>query len=169
MAALGARLVAAIERPIEIDERCVYVGASGGAAATRGGPWSADGLLEDADLALYRAKADGGCSMRVFAPEMRAVAQTRISISSGLREAWERQEFVLHFQPQVRLDDRRVTGAEALIRWSHPERAWWGPAPSCRCWRRAFWRSPSRPGCSARPAGRPAGAGAWACRASAWP
>jgi diguanylate cyclase (GGDEF)-like protein/PAS domain S-box-containing protein len=127
-AILGHRLVSAIERPIEIEERCIYVGASGGVAASAAGDWTPEALIGDADLALYRAKADGRSGVRLFTPAMRSLAQTRNSVSSGLREAWERGELEMHFQPQVCLDDRSLTGAEALIRWKHPTRGLLGPA-----------------------------------------
>lgn len=126
-AELGRRLVAAIEQPIEVGERCLYIGASGGAASTHADGWDSDSLLDDADLALYRAKADGGNAIRLFTPDLRSAAPTRMSVSSGIREAWERGEFELHYQPQVRLADRQVIGAEALIRWRHPERGLIGP------------------------------------------
>ncbi|WP_082490523.1 EAL domain-containing protein [Aureimonas sp. Leaf454] len=114
--------IAAIERPIEVGERSVYVGASAGIAATQGGDWTVDGLLADADLALYRAKRDGKGLTRLFTPELRPLSEERVSIGSGLRQAWERQEFELYYQPQVRLKDGAIVGAEALIRWNHPER-----------------------------------------------
>jgi diguanylate cyclase (GGDEF)-like protein/PAS domain S-box-containing protein len=125
---LGQRLLAAIERPIEVGERSVYVGVSGGVAAVGGERWSADDLLGRADLALYRAKTDGRSRLSVFTPELRPVAESRTSVSSGLRMAWERREFEMHYQPQVRLGDGAVVGAEALIRWNHPERGLVGPA-----------------------------------------
>jgi diguanylate cyclase (GGDEF)-like protein/PAS domain S-box-containing protein len=120
-------LITAIEQPIEVEERCVYVGASGGIAASDAG-WEPDALLNEADLALYRAKAEGRSRVSFFTPDLRSTARTRTSVSSGMRQAWERREFELYYQPQIRLDTGAVTGAEALIRWNHPERGLVSPA-----------------------------------------
>ncbi|MCW4114337.1 EAL domain-containing protein [Aurantimonas sp. MSK8Z-1] len=125
---LGDLLIAAIEQPVELDERCVYVGASAGVAVAEALLWRADDLLADADLALYAAKSTGRSHVRLFTPELRSVVQTRTSVSSGIREAWERQELEMYYQPQVRLSDREVSGAEALIRWNHPDRGLIAPA-----------------------------------------
>lgn len=125
---LGHRLIAAIEQPIEIDERSVYVGAGGGIAVTDGGVWDPDEFLGDTDLALYRAKAQGRSRVHLYTPELRSVARTRTSVSSGMRGAWDRGEFEMYYQPQVRLDTGVITGAEALIRWNHPERGLVSPA-----------------------------------------
>jgi predicted signal transduction protein with EAL and GGDEF domain len=125
---LGDSLVTAIERPIEVGERCIYIGASGGVAAAGPGCWEPDDLLADADVALYRAKADGRSSVRLFTPDLRSAGQARNSVSSGLRQAWERREFKMYYQPQLRLEDGGLTGAEALIRWNHPERGLVSPA-----------------------------------------
>ena len=119
-------LVATIEKAIPVEERCVYVGAGAGFAVTDGPCWTPEDLLRDADLALYRAKADGRSHVRLFTPDLLSISQARMSVSSDLRQGWERREFELHYQPQIRLADRAptgvVTGAEALIRWNHPTR-----------------------------------------------
>ncbi|KQT52985.1 diguanylate phosphodiesterase [Aureimonas sp. Leaf460] len=126
--ALAHSAIAEIVRPIEIGLRCVYVGASCGVAVSEGGEWQADRLLADADLALYRAKADGKRPVRLFTQELRPLEHARESLSSGVRQAWERREFELYYQPQVRLRDGAIVGAEALIRWNHPERGVLSPA-----------------------------------------
>jgi diguanylate cyclase (GGDEF)-like protein/PAS domain S-box-containing protein len=125
---LADLLIRSIERPIELGERCVYVGASAGVSFVSGESWQPEAMLEQADLALYQAKADGKGRVRLFTPDLRPVALTRISVSSGLRKAWEQGEFELHYQPQVRLRDQAIVGAEALIRWNHPERGLLTPA-----------------------------------------
>ena len=81
-----------------------------------------DDLLASADLALYDAKASGGRIYRVYVPTLRARANGRRELDSELRRACTNKEFVLHFQPQVRSSNGIVTGAEALLRWNHPER-----------------------------------------------
>jgi EAL domain-containing protein (putative c-di-GMP-specific phosphodiesterase class I) len=77
--------------------------------------------MANADLALYRAKANGGC-YQFFIPAFRAQARARIELDLELRRAFAREEFELYFQPQVRLADNTVVGAEALLRWRHPVR-----------------------------------------------
>lgn len=126
--ALADQLIKAIERPIELGERAVYVGASAGLALGDEPGWTPAGLLERADLALYQAKADGKGRVRLFTQNLRPVGQARISVSSGIRQAWDRGEFELYFQPQVRLADGEIAGAEALIRWNHPVRGVLAPA-----------------------------------------
>ncbi|KQT88344.1 EAL domain-containing protein [Aurantimonas sp. Leaf443] len=121
-------LIAAIERPVELGERSVYVGASAGIALDSGEGRSGEALLEQADLALYRAKADGKGRVRLFTQDLRPIAQTRVSVSSGIRQAWEKGEFELFYQPQIRLSDGAFAGAEALIRWNHRERGLLSPA-----------------------------------------
>ena len=78
-------------------------------------------ILANADFALYDAKAAGGRRYSAFTPAMRAQAQARRSLDVQLHRAFENQEFVLYFQPQVRLRDSAIVGAEALLRWNHPE------------------------------------------------
>src|SRR5205807_1846244 len=78
-------------------------------------------LLKNADMALYRAKADGRGTYRFFEPEMDARMKSRRSLELALRKALANGEFELHYQPLVSLDDRRITGCEALLRWQHPE------------------------------------------------
>ncbi|WP_271199628.1 putative bifunctional diguanylate cyclase/phosphodiesterase [Methylopila turkensis] len=125
---LADRLIKAIERPMELGEQSIYIGASAGVSLVSGEGWDADLLLEQADLALYKAKADGKGRVRLFTQELRPVAQTRVSVSSGIRQAWEKGELELYYQPQIRLTDGAVVGGEALIRWNHPERGVLTPA-----------------------------------------
>ena len=100
----------------------VFVTASIGIAmaARRGG--SADRLIREADTAMYRAKAAGKGRCRVFDEHMKALTVQRISCERLLRQALQRDEFVLHYQPIVSVESGRISGCEALIRWRHPER-----------------------------------------------
>src|SRR6202011_539034 len=81
-----------------------------------------DELLATADLALYQAKSDGGRTCRFFQPVLRARAQARRGLDIELRRAFAENEFEMYFQPQIRLADNAVVGAEALLRWRHPQR-----------------------------------------------
>ncbi|MEN3258385.1 EAL domain-containing protein [Sodalis endosymbiont of Spalangia cameroni] len=85
-------------------------------------------LLTSADLALYQAKAEGRHCRRFFTPALRALSQARRSYQSQLARAYQQGEFELYYQPQVRLADNAIIGAEALLRWHHPEKGVLGPA-----------------------------------------
>ncbi|GGE02967.1 bifunctional diguanylate cyclase/phosphodiesterase [Aureimonas endophytica] len=118
--ALGEKMIETVSLPIEIDNDLIHVGASVGIAVQAAKAWSAEQLLGNADLALYRAKAEGRGCTHLFTPELRSKALTRGDTSQQLREAWDGRAFELYYQPQVRLSDGRLTGAEALIRWNYP-------------------------------------------------
>ena len=116
-----------LAEPIEINEHVLHIGGSAGIAIAPLDGTSVDELIANADLALYKAKADGGRTYRLFVPLLRAQAQTRRGLQAELRRAFEENEFELHFQPQIRLSDDTVVGAEALLRWRHPQRGLVGP------------------------------------------
>ena len=109
-----------------LDGRELYASASIGIATGDARTKSPEDLLRDADTAMYRAKEAGG-GFRVFDPAMHERAVMRLALENNLRRAIERGEFVVHYQPIVRLDDRSVWGVEALVRWEHPERGLLNP------------------------------------------
>ena len=80
------------------------------------------GLLRDADIAMYRAKANGRACFEVFKSSMRETVKGRLKMETELRRALDRDELRLHYQPQVDLRSARIVGLEALVRWEHPER-----------------------------------------------
>jgi diguanylate cyclase (GGDEF)-like protein len=88
---------------------------------------SAEALLVEADLAMYRAKAAGGAAMEVFTEEIRAELGARVRTEAQLREALERGQLRVHYQPIVSLADQAPVGCEALVRWMHPERGMVAP------------------------------------------
>ena len=120
--ALARRIVDLIGRTYMVDGHLLTIGASVGVALAPADGESADKLLKNADLALYRAKLDGRGTYRFFEPEMDARMQARRRLELDMRQALARREFQLHYQPQLQLDDDRLIGCEALIRWKHPER-----------------------------------------------
>ena len=120
--ALARRLVDLIGRTYMVDGHLLTIGASVGVALAPHDGDSAETLLKNADLALYRAKLDGRGTYRFFEPEMDARMQARRRLELDMRQALARREFQLHYQPQMQLEGDRLIGCEALIRWHHPER-----------------------------------------------
>ncbi|MGQ4274818.1 putative bifunctional diguanylate cyclase/phosphodiesterase [Terrihabitans sp. B22-R8] len=118
--ALGERLLAAVRSPINKGGRSARLSASIGIALLPQHGESAEGLLSNVDLALLEAKRMSGPACRVFHPEMRDAARERQILEEQLAQALERDQFELFYQPQVRLSDNRIVGAEALLRWRHP-------------------------------------------------
>ncbi|MDO9713701.1 bifunctional diguanylate cyclase/phosphodiesterase [Paracraurococcus lichenis] len=119
---LAKRLVEALSAPFELDGQQIVVGTSIGIAMVPGDGEDADTLLKNADMALYRAKAEGRGRWRFFEPEMDARMQLRRALETDLRRALAAGEFELFYQPIVAVASRQVSGLEALIRWRHPER-----------------------------------------------
>ena len=111
-----------LSQAYSVGEHVLHLGASAGIAIAPLHGSSVNELLSNADLALYQAKKSGGRVYRFFTSSLRANAQSRRVLDSELRHAFANDEFELHYQPQVRLSDGAVTGAEALLRWRHPQR-----------------------------------------------
>jgi diguanylate cyclase (GGDEF)-like protein len=121
------RVKEAFRDPIVIDGRELAVAASIGIALSEAGAETADDLLRNADLAMYRAKAAGG-GARQYIPEMHAGMIERLELESDLRQALAREQLYLVYQPIVDLQTGRLSGAEALLRWQHPTRGVVSPA-----------------------------------------
>lgn len=122
------RLAKQLHRPFNLEGRQVVVNASIGIAESVDGQGSADDLLRNADIAMYEAKKRGKGQYQIFAPEMEALAWTRLELEADLRTALERREFHLHYQPILDLDSGAVIEMEALLRWDHPRRGLLHPA-----------------------------------------
>ncbi|MGP0060784.1 MAG: putative bifunctional diguanylate cyclase/phosphodiesterase [Beijerinckiaceae bacterium] len=105
----------------------VFVGANAGIAVAPQDGSRVDDLLSNADLALHDAKTAGGHVVRPYLPLLRERAWERQQLGNELRRAWANQEFVLYFQPQLRVRDEAIVGAEALVRWQHPQRGLLSP------------------------------------------
>jgi diguanylate cyclase (GGDEF)-like protein len=120
-AAVAERVAEAFSRVVSLRGAEVLVTASIGVATSCPG-LPADALLRNADVAMYEAKARGKGQYALFTPAMHAAVLVRLQLEGELRAAAARGEFMLHYQPIVRLDTGAVEGAEALVRWQHPER-----------------------------------------------
>jgi predicted signal transduction protein with EAL and GGDEF domain len=114
--------VDAIGNPYELEGQEIVIGTSVGIALAPDGHVSPDQLLKHADLALYRAKAEGRSTFRFFEPEMDAELQARRALEGDLRKALANREFELYYQPQINIRANEISGFEALLRWRHPER-----------------------------------------------
>ena len=109
-------------QPFSLAEQQVFTTASIGITLSKLGYSSTEEVLRDADTAMYRAKSRGGGRYEVFDPSMQASVMALLKLEADLRLAIEREEFCLHYQPIVSLENNRITGFEALVRWWHPER-----------------------------------------------
>jgi diguanylate cyclase (GGDEF)-like protein len=127
-AELAARVVDDLSKTFEVEDHQVVIGASVGISIAPADGISADQLLKNADMALYRAKEDGRVKFHFFEPEMDAKAQARRILELDLRRAVASAEFELHYQPVVSLSDNDLTGFEALLRWHHPTRGLVSPS-----------------------------------------
>lgn len=122
-ASLARRIVERLSERYRIDNHLVEIGASVGIALTSPGDGiRADTLLKNADMALYRAKADGRGTFCFFRDEMAATVEARRTLELDLRKALANEEFELFYQPLVNLKSGKVTTCEALLRWNHPVR-----------------------------------------------
>lgn len=116
-----AKLLLGFLTPFRVDGKELAMTISVGVSMYPDDGPDFDTLLKKADMAMYRAKHDGGNTYRFFNPEMNDEAQEKLAMHFGLRQALEKGEFVLHYQPQIELAGGKLVGVEALIRWNHPE------------------------------------------------
>jgi diguanylate cyclase (GGDEF)-like protein/PAS domain S-box-containing protein len=116
------RLASALRAPVELEGRQRFVTASFGVRSARTEVADPDALLRDADAAMYRAKELGKARCEIFDESMRERAVERLDLEGALQHALERGELKVVYQPQVELATGRIVGAEALLRWEHPQR-----------------------------------------------
>ncbi len=120
--ALASRLIDVVGAPYEIEEHQIVIGLSIGIALAPGDGSQPDELMKNADLALYRAKADGGGTYRFFEIAMDARMQARRALELDLRKAVLKGQFELDYQPIINVKTGAITSCEALVRWHHPQR-----------------------------------------------
>jgi diguanylate cyclase (GGDEF)-like protein/PAS domain S-box-containing protein len=120
-------LVQLFAAPFAVEGEVIHVGINIGIAAFPAHGREAEEIYANADLALQRAKAMPGTEHQFYKPNLHQAVVARRRLEMELRRALSEEQFELHYQPQVRLSDRRVMGAEALLRWRHPERGLLAP------------------------------------------
>jgi diguanylate cyclase (GGDEF)-like protein len=125
---VSRRIMEAFVLPVGVGSESVSVYVSVGIATSHGGDFSAEEMIRDADVAMYKAKTSGKGHFEVFHPSMGAAVLERHGLKEELRLAIERQELTLYFQPIVDLDTERLVAEEALVRWEHPRRGLVGPS-----------------------------------------
>jgi len=122
IASVAEKLLRAVEQPIEVNANELFVSGSIGIAVYPMDGETEDELLKNADTAMYRAKQEGN-AFRFYQREMNQTALARLNLEAKLRRALEKQEFLLHYQPQVDVVSGRIVGVEALLRWNTPDGA----------------------------------------------
>jgi diguanylate cyclase (GGDEF)-like protein len=119
---VAERVLQRVREPQEILGRQLHITASLGITVFPEDGQDAEALLRNADIAMYKAKEEGGDSYRLYSPSMDASMSQWLTLQSELWRALERGELLLYYQPQVDVRNGRVFGAEALVRWQHPEK-----------------------------------------------
>jgi diguanylate cyclase (GGDEF)-like protein/PAS domain S-box-containing protein len=121
--AIAARVLAALRDPILLEGHEIFPSCSVGIALSMQAADTPESLLRNADLAMYRAKANGKARAELFDPGMNSSAMERLELEADLRRAVDNREgLVVHFQPIISLETARMTDMEALVRWAHPKR-----------------------------------------------
>ncbi|MDB5749151.1 MAG: diguanylate cyclase [Massilia sp.] len=115
------RVMAAVAQPVMLGTKEFFVTCSIGVAVYPSEATDADVLIEHADIAMYRAKKLGRNNFQFYTPAMNEESLERVRIEGALRNALERDEFVLYYQPQLDIKSGKIVGMEALLRWQHPE------------------------------------------------
>ena len=119
---VGEQILTTLAQPFILEGREFFVTASIGIALSPQDGNELSQLMKNADTAMYHAKERGKNNFRFYQADMNASALQRLELESDLRHALEQDEFVLYYQPQFSGDGKRLTGAEALLRWQHPQR-----------------------------------------------
>jgi len=124
---LAEQILTAIASPYVVDGRELTITASAGIVFDHDRSSSAEIMLRNADIAMYRAKTQGKRQIVVFETHMHTDSFDRLQLRADLARAVDLEQFVAHYQPVIEIATRRIVGAEALIRWEHPERGLLGP------------------------------------------
>jgi len=122
VASVARKILQVLAEPFDLAGRSVFVTASVGITLYPSDGAKVDRLLQNADMALYRAKELGKNTFQFFSPEMNLEVKRRIELEQDLRGALDRNEFVVYYQPRLDTETGHITGGEALLRWNHPKR-----------------------------------------------
>jgi diguanylate cyclase (GGDEF)-like protein/PAS domain S-box-containing protein len=118
---IAERILSVFNEPFIIDGKAIYVGTSIGIAVSSPDTPTSEEMLRNADLAMYKAKAEGKGNYVVFEPKMHDALMERIELEEDLRRGISAVEFVIHYQPILELGTENIIGMEALVRWDHPK------------------------------------------------
>jgi diguanylate cyclase (GGDEF)-like protein len=121
VASVAQKILDELSAPISLGERHLITSASIGITFYPSDATNIDDLIKQADIAMYRAKNDGRNSYSFFTADMHGQALEWLTLERDMRKAIDQGDFVLHYQPQINLDTRQISGVEALVRWQHPE------------------------------------------------
>lgn len=124
---VAAKILDKLAMAFDLEGQEVYISGSIGVTIFPDDAGDVQGLLKNADSAMYRAKNDGRNAYRFFTPDMHAEALERMTLEKELRYAIPRQQLEIHFQPIIHLESGRLLGAESFLRWRHPERGYVPP------------------------------------------
>lgn len=124
---VAEEIQAQFQHPFQLQSHQIYTGASVGITLSTLGYQKPEEILQDADVAMYYAKHGGKGCYKVLTSEIQARSRSRLQLENDLRQAIERQEFSLHYQPIVALATGQIVGWEALIRWQHPQQGFIAP------------------------------------------
>jgi EAL domain-containing protein (putative c-di-GMP-specific phosphodiesterase class I) len=119
---VAERILESLMVPFGVSHKEVFANASIGIAVSHPGQTDADELLRNADVAMYAAKERGKGRYEIFESRLHAAVLHRLALEADLRNAIERDELVVHYQPTIRLAHGEISGMEALVRWNHPQR-----------------------------------------------
>lgn len=125
---VASRLQEAMKQPFGIEGHEIYATVSIGIALSATGYENPDDVVRDAEIAMHRAKAHGKACHEIFDSQMHVRAMARLQVETELHQALEKQEFLLYYQPIVRLETGRIHGFEALVRWQKPDQGFMAPA-----------------------------------------
>jgi diguanylate cyclase (GGDEF)-like protein len=125
---IAQKVIEAFSKPFAIQTHEFYVTTSIGISLSPNDGVDSQTLLRAADMAMFRAKEQGRNNYQFYHPALNSNAHERFSLETGLRQALVREEFLLHYQPQVDLGTGQIIGVEALLRWKHPDRGLVSPA-----------------------------------------
>lgn len=120
-AKVAKKIIDKLSKPVVIEGHEVFVTTSIGISLFPNDGIDKNALITNADVAMYRAKEEGRNHFQFYTVGMNATTVEQLNLENDLRRAIERDELLLHYQPQISLPDRRIVGVEALVRWQHPE------------------------------------------------